>query len=222
MDLVAHTRLKTPTAVSEFLISGLSRFDNYLNELKNRFVESIEDILVSAKSDVEQYSRSIIPLVREKITKGNSQLNQTIWKFDNHVKIFIQNQTYQLTRTEESLRHEFKNFSQLQLRYLEKTTRALSATLQVIKLDYNELLQRKIQRTEKLVKNILSERIHYLELTSQKAMLTDPTRILARGYSITTYNGRALKDTDRITSKDHIETRLYKGNVISEVITILK
>ena len=222
VDLVAHTRLKTPTAVAEFLISGLTRFDNYLDDQKNRFVASIDDILLAAKSDVEHYSRSIIPLVREKISKGTSQLNQTIWKFDNHVKIFIQNQTYQLTRTEESLRHEFKNFSQIQLRYLEKTTRALSASLQAIRLNNNELLQLKIQRTEKSVKKIVSERLHYLELTSQKAMLTDPARILARGYSITTYNGRALKDTDRISSKAHIETRLYKGNIISEVITILK
>ncbi len=32
-DLVSNTRLKTPTAVAEFLISGLERFNERLNEM---------------------------------------------------------------------------------------------------------------------------------------------------------------------------------------------
>jgi exodeoxyribonuclease VII large subunit len=89
-------------------------------------------------------------------------------------------------------------------------------------LTNNDLINRKIQRSEKLVRNILSDTMLYLELAQQKAILTDPAKILARGYSITTYNGRALKDTDRITNNAIIETRLYKGNIISEVKTIIK
>ena len=221
-DMVAHTRLKTPTAVAEFLISGITQFDLHLDDLNNRFVAEIKELLLSAKNEVEQYTRTIIPLVREKITKVNSRLNQTVWKFDNHVKIFIQNQSYLLTRTEESFQHKFKNFSLQKLRDLEKMSRALSSSLQRINLINQELLMRKIQRSEKLVRNILSDKMHYLELTRQKAELNDPARILARGYSITTYNGRALKETDRITPKALIETRLYKGNIISEVVTIKK
>lgn len=34
VDLVAHTRLKTPTAVAEFLITGVAQFDLQLDELK--------------------------------------------------------------------------------------------------------------------------------------------------------------------------------------------
>jgi exodeoxyribonuclease VII large subunit len=39
-DLVANTRLKTPTAVAEFLISGLERFDERLNEMAYRLEKS--------------------------------------------------------------------------------------------------------------------------------------------------------------------------------------
>ena len=145
-----------------------------------------------------------------------------MWRFDNRLKLFIQNQTYQLARTEETFKNEFSNFSQVQLRALEKSTRALSVILQRIILINNELLKRKIQQSEKSTKNILSENLHCLELSIQKAMLTDPVKILARGYSITTYNGRALKDTDSITKNVKIETRLYKGNIISEIQTIIK
>lgn len=222
VDLVAHTRLKTPTAVAEFLISGITLFDKQLDELNKRVIAETRELLDSAKHEMEQYTHTIIPLVRGKIVKVNSRLNQTIYKFDNLVKIFIQNQNHHLVRTEETLRYEFKNFSRLQLRVLDKTTRILSATLQRFNQNNNDLLKRKIQRSEKLVRNILSDQTHYLELTRQKAMLIDPIRILARGYSITTFNGRALKNTDRLTKNSIIETKLYKGNIISEVKTIKK
>ena len=222
VDMVAHTRLKTPTAVAEFLISGITQFDIRLDELKDRFIQGIGELINSAKSDVEQLTRIIIPIVKEKIVSGNARLNKTMWRFDNRLKLFIQNQTYQLARTEETFKNEFSNFSQVQLRALEKSTRALSVILQRIILINNELLKRKIQQSEKSTKNILSENLHCLELSIQKAMLTDPVKILARGYSITTYNGRALKDTDSITKNVIIETRLYKGNIISEVQTIIK
>ena len=222
VDLVAHTRLKTPTAVAEFLISGITQFDIRLNELKNRFFQGTDELIKILKTDIEQLTRTVIPIIKEKIVSENSHLNKTIWKFDNRLKLFIQNQSYLLARTERSLKSEFKNFAQIQLRILERSTQALSVNLHRITLTNKELLKRKIQRSEKSVQNILSENLHYLELSRQKAILMDPAKVLARGYSITTYNGRALKDTDRLTINALIETKLYKGNLISEVKTIHK
>ena len=98
VDLVAHTRLKTPTAVAEFLISGVAQFDLHLDELKNSFIGIVTDLITESKNDMEQIARVIAPLTREKISKANNRLNQTIWKLDNSVKIFIQNCNYQLER----------------------------------------------------------------------------------------------------------------------------
>ena len=222
VDLVAHTRLKTPTAVAEFLISGITQFDMRLDDLKSRFAGNIEELLASAKIRVDQYTRKIIPIAQDKIGRVNNRLNQTIWKFDNYLKIFIQDQIYKLKRTEESFRYEIKDFHQIQFRALERSTRELSTVSQRIIFTNNDLLKRKIQRSDKLARYILSERILFLELAQQKALLTDPVQILARGYSITTYNGIALKDSDRIPDNSIIETRLYKGNIISEVKKTIK
>ena len=222
VDIVAHTRLKTPTAVAEFLISGVKQFDQHLDELKNSFLEIIQKMLDQTKNRIELFTRKIVPLTREKIVKGNNRLSQTIWKLDNCVKIFIQTQDHKLEKREEMVRLGFKNFTHQQLRELEKTTRALSATLRVINMNKHDQLTRKMQKSENLVRNWISEKKHFLELSYQKAMLTDPDKILARGYSITTYLGRALKDTDRLANNAVIETKLYRGNIISEVKTIIK
>lgn len=222
VDMVAHTRLKTPTAVAEFLISGVAQFDVHLDELKNNFVGIITDIIADSKNDIEQITRMIAPLTREKISKANNRLNQTIWKLDNSVKVFIQSRNYQLVRKEETVRHEFKYFAQLQLRTLERTTRTLSGTLRQIAIAKQSQLARKMQRSETLFKGAISDRRHYLELSLQMAKLTDPNKILARGYSITTYKGRALKDVNIVDNFELIETRLFNGQIISEVKSIKK
>jgi len=222
VDMVAHTRLKTPTAVAEFLISGVAQFDVHLDELKNNFVGIITDLIAESKNDIKQITRMIAPLTREKISKANNRLNQTIWKLDNSVKVFIQSRNYQLVRKEETIRHEFKYFAQLQLRMLERTTRTLSGTLQKIAIANQVQLTRKMQRSETLFKGAISNRRHYLELSLQMAKLTDPNKILARGYSITTYKGRALKDINLVDNFELIETRLFNGQIISEVKSIKK
>jgi len=220
VDMVAHTRLKTPTAVAEFLISGVAQFDLHLDEINKQFIEIVTDLIAESKNNIEQITRMIAPLTRERISKANNNLNQTIWKLDNSVKKFIQSSNYQLERKEETVRHEFKNFAQLQLRVLERTTRTLSGTLRQITIAKHDQLTRKMQRSETLFRGALSDSRHYLDLSLQMANLTDPNKILARGYSITTYNGHALKDVNLVNSEALIETRLYNGQIISEVKTI--
>ena len=220
VDLVAHTRLKTPTAVAEFLISGVAQFDLHLEDLKDRFIEIVNGLITDSKNNIEQIARLITPIAQEKISKMNSQLSRVIWKLDNSIKIFIQNQGYQLERKEKTIQMEFSNFTQHQLRILEKTARRLSDTLRKITIVNHEELTHKMQRTEKLIRFTISDSKHFLDLASQKAMLTDPNKILARGYSITTYNGRALKNTEMVNPMAIIETRLCNGHIISEVKTI--
>ena len=217
VDMVAHTRLKTPTAVAEFLISGVAQFELHLNDLRNRFTDVIEEWLAEAKRNIEQFTRVIAPLTREKLLKGFSLLNQTVWKFDKTVKKFIKNQDYQLDRKEVIIRHDFKDFTQLQLRILEKKTRFLSVILRRMTIANHDQLTRKMQKSEGLIRKIISDNRHQLELAYQKAMLIDPNQILQRGYSITTYNGKALKNADTLIPNAIIETRFYNGQIISEV-----
>src|ERR1035437_7708458 len=106
VDLVAHTRLKTPTAVAEFLINGVAQFDGRLDELKNRFIGIITELIAGSKRDMEQIVKVITPITREKISNVNYRLNQTVWKLDNSIKTFIQHQDYLLERKEETVRHE--------------------------------------------------------------------------------------------------------------------
>ncbi len=222
VDMVANTRLKTPTAVAEFLVNTLAKFDTTIDELNWHFAQKVDEILLEARSKIEFHTRAIAPILQEKITKTNTKLDQTIYKVDHLIRLFIQSKNYQLERTEEAFLQESKNFSRKQLRILERSTTILSNAVKRISLHHKELIGRKVKQSEQLIKKNLAEQFHFLELASQKAILIDPSKILARGYSITTYKGRALKTIEELKDNELIETRLAIGTIISEVKTISK
>ena len=222
VDLVAHTRLKTPTAVAEFLISGVTQFDMHLDDLNNQIISQISGMITESKSTIEQIARLIAPLTRERLLKTGNRLNQTVWKLDSSAKILIQNENYRLKKKEENIRQNFRNITQSHLRLLEKNIRILSGSLRETTNTSKEQLAFKMQRSENLIRRFISDNQHLLELSRQKAMLNDPYKILARGYSITTIHGRALKDANMVEPSGLIETRLYHGQLISEVKTIKK
>ncbi len=65
---------------------------------------------------------------------------------------------------------------------------------------------------------VLRQENHRMELLVSKVSALDPQRLLDRGYSITTYQGRAVKDPALLPSGSVIETRLKKGKLTSKVI----
>ena len=220
VDLVAHTRLKTPTAVAEFLIGSLARFEQDLDELSNGFKAGAYGMLLSARNLVDQFARVLAPLTREKISKKQVQLNQTVWKIDNSVKRYIKYNSAQLERKEEFIRHEFLNFIIKRSRILEKISRQLTSSVLRLTTGKTQQLSREWQRCEKLIGEVISKNWHHLELSMQKAKLTDPHNILSRGYSITIYNGHVLKNISDVKNETILETRLYNGTIESKIINI--
>ncbi len=67
LDLVAHTRLKTPTAVAEFLLSGMNAVEYELNELSQRLrratllqLQTQDHALTKLKANLEHKSLALI------------------------------------------------------------------------------------------------------------------------------------------------------------------
>ena len=86
---------------------------------------------------------------------------------------------------------------------------SLVKTRQESKLDIFE------QRMRTSIDRRLTSESHKIELISEKLKALDPTLLLARGYSITMLNGRAVKDASTLPPGTEIETRLAKGTIHS-------
>jgi exodeoxyribonuclease VII large subunit len=75
-------------------------------------------------------------------------------------------------------------------------------------------------RLSPLATRFLETRIHHFELLEQRAISFDPQLILNRGYSLTTLNGKAVKNAAALKAGDKIETRLATGKLTSTVIRV--
>lgn len=151
LDMVSHTRVKTPTAAAAFLIDHLKEVLDVIDASQER----------------------ITSLALQKLSTLHSQFSivqETIPRLFSIVK-----------------------------------------TRQEAKLDafYQRLLTA-------LDRRLTSER-HRMELMEEKVKALDPTLLLKRGYSITLFNGRAVRDPQMLKEGDEIETRIEKGVIISKV-----
>ena len=77
-----------------------------------------------------------------------------------------------------------------------------------------DTLQRTVETASK--RKIDTER-HRLELLAQRIEAENPERLLRRGYSITTYNGKAVRDAAQLPKGALVETHVEKGKFKSRV-----
>jgi len=75
-------------------------------------------------------------------------------------------------------------------------------------------------RLPMLIERRLTSERHRLQLMDEKLKAFDPTLLLARGYSITMHNGRAVKDASQLPPGAEIETRLAKGTIHSVIKSV--
>lgn len=77
-----------------------------------------------------------------------------------------------------------------------------------------DMLERQLKPS---LQRIFINNSHRLDMLQQRLKALDPDILLARGYSITMHNGRAVTDATSLKAGDEIVTRLAKGEVKSVV-----
>ena len=98
------------------------------------------------------------------------------------------------------------------------SNRMLSAIQQRI-VEHQARLHSAEERIPILIDRHLMAEQHHLQLIEEKTKALDPSLLLARGYSITLHQGKAVKDVSTLQPGDEIETRLAKGTIHSKVIS---
>ena len=196
VDIVAHTRLKTPTAAAEFLIARFKDAENYINELQNQIIEICSEIINKEKDKISRFALLITPVVNETISKNYNKINV--------VQINMLNSSKRLISL-----------------HIKKT----DLLSQKIKSLYREYVIKNSQWFVFLYKNLqqycagyLSNKNYRLEILEKKNHYLNPQNILKRGYSITLHNGIHIKTPDELRNEDLIDTILYKGKIKSKVI----
>lgn len=150
-DMTAHTKMKTPTAVAEFLISGVRSFEEKIVNIQHSFIATTEKLLKDSAHELN-YLTQRLSFVPARITAA--------------------------------YRHKLL------------------------------MLQRDIKGH---ILNFISKEDNRLNKLEQAIRLLDPSNVIKRGYSITRFNGKIVRDAEAIKDGAIISTLLYNGTITSVV-----
>jgi len=222
IDMVAHTRMKTPTAVAEFLIAGALQFSQELNELEKHFMDLITDQLDDHKNRLNDAADQLKLLVNQMIVSQQNRLNIASIQLANRTETFLKDQQLALKQLMTETKNQTNRFVTRQNHLLDRSGNKLNFIFreQVLK-NKNLLNQFKHLIKIRSLETIRTEKKN-LNLIQEKLRLVDPQNIIKRGYSLTMLNGKIVKSINQVKEGDLLETRLSDGTVESTVEKIIR
>ncbi len=86
-DLVAHTKLKTPTAVAEFLINGMRSIDELLDRYFSQIYHSTQAQLSAHQKELDSKTQQIKSLSREMVRQHTLRIGYLKDRLKTHTKL---------------------------------------------------------------------------------------------------------------------------------------
>ena len=218
IDLVAHTRLKTPTAVAEFLIKGMERFYDRMLEMENEIVQLSRELIDSHKKELEQAALNLNNTVTGFINNNQVHLTRKVNLIQRSVKQF----SFQKENELNNLKHDVK--SKVLMRFavskslLLQKQRTLKYAVHESILKQNTVLVHIKDLVAGQAKRMIFKEQERIHLNENTIRLINPLNVLKRGYTITLKDGKIVKSTRQININEDIETRFADGIVKSKIV----
>lgn len=188
-DMVAHTRLKTPTAVAEYLIDILLTLDENIDRIQNQMLEKCTSIVNENKILLLKNAHKLQNTVAERLNNETKSITKTYIQYVNTVKAKLSKSGNSLIRTAAQL--EQKSYMRIQR-------------------ELNQTEKLRVQLTNNFKTQLKTAKFN-LEIAENKINLNNPLVVMQKGYSITTHNGKVVKNSGDLASGDKIETLFYQG-----------
>ncbi len=194
-DMVAHTRLKTPTAVAEYIIEHFERFNAYLHDLKDQFIDETKTLISNEKRRLEVAALKFHPVVTKSLSNYKQFNIEAGQRLDFAVKGYFDKQQLFFSRTKESLNYLTKKIIRNGFSNLDFSSKQLSIE----------------------VSAFLKSQHQQLKLLDRTIKLSDPKKLLKKGYSISKINDQLIKDADQVKVGDEMQTLTHNGKIISRI-----
>lgn len=243
-DLVAHTRLKTPTAVANFLIDRFRSAEEHVEGLFDSIRMFSSQQLKLTDDKLERISLKLSNLTKDYLQSGREKLEQLSRGFLMKPKAFLDAQKHQVSDIEQELKSQTKDLlhqRQIQLnelsvcvegksqRYLHMKEHELNHLVHCVETEAKDMLKKEqllfTKRSNKLqfnTNNKLQEQKHRLNLLELSIQANDPEKLLLRGFTLTLVNGKIIKSVNQVRNGDVIETKMQNGTLHSMVVNIDK
>jgi len=195
LDEIAHTRMKTPTAVASFFIDTLrSSFDNVLG-IVDRVAHYANDCLQGEHRRLVNCEAMLPALAETRLTAARALLDREMTR----IPVLVQSR---LNTARGRLDSILRLVGALSEANTSQASRSIDALKDRLAVSVDVALRREMIKLENLagLVDVLS-----------------PSNTLRRGYSITRVEGKAVTDADGLKTGQTIETEFRHGRVSSIV-----
>lgn len=216
-DLVAHTKMKTPTAVAEFLITGVARFYENILNIESEIIQRTRDILHEHNRFLETIVSGINTEGQLFLSTKKGQLNKAIFRFKTVASQFVYQKGKHLNEVENDFKYHSKSFLAKKENEISNVSHGLAYGVgHFLQKEQNNLSNVSLILKNDLQKQFAIER-NRLTLDEKSIQLLDPKNILERGYTLTLRDGEIIKSKKMLKSGDEIETTFVDGKVKSKI-----
>lgn len=191
LDIVAHTRAKTPTAVAEFLIKKMMDTAVELSDLEENIVLATNNIISEHSVIMQSFYSRFSYITKDMVKDRIAVLNLYAEKLKSRVRDKTSKEFASIILFANRLSYLGRGRDKEQLRVLNSIEDKLKIAAVKLLTEQNYKLREKEQ---------------YLELVS-------PDNILKKGYTITLKNKKIIKHAGELTSGDKLLTRFHDGEV---------
>jgi exodeoxyribonuclease VII large subunit len=195
-DLVSNRPLKTPTAVADYLIGCAAETENHILEMISSVRDHTEHIIKDKHALLDKFRNKLVPLVSYVVKEKRQKLSEKIFELITFGKEFTHKAS--LSPANQSSR----------LISSAKTT----LNINQLKLDRSS---ENLRTKSKNYIDINSGKVNFLQNTVN---ILNPENVLKRGYTITSINGKILKEKQHLKAEDIIDTHFSDGTVKSRIL----
>ena len=174
LDMISHTRVKTPTAAAAFLVAHLKLASERVEKASQRVAANVRGRMEVERMRIARLAQAIPALFSVVKSRQEARIDKLFTTIAN--------------KAATALQREHKR-------------------LEVLTVKQAMLVERR-----------MSGERHRLQLLEQRVEAQDPAKLLKKGYSITLYEGKAVKDADMLPAGARVVTRVERGTFVSEVV----
>lgn len=195
LDEIAHTRMKTPTAVAAFFIDTLRSAYAAVGQMVEWIARYSSDRVAGELRRLDNAQGLLPALAKARISSAQARLDMELTRIPALVES-------RLAGARGVLDREMMRIPVIVESRLKSAGSKLDALSQLMAVAADGVVRRSAARLDSLggLIDVLS-----------------PDNTLRRGYSITRVNGHAVTDTSRLNPGDLLETQLASGRVTSTV-----
>ena len=216
-DLVAHTRLKTPTAVAEFLVQGLQRFLDHLEEKTTEVIHLVKEITSREEIQIERLAGKVIRSGTAYLGLRSGQVSQLVSRLHRGVQHYNYKNGIELNNIRHRLTHLTEIFIRVNQTRADTKIRNLEVLTGRLLVRKEDQVARGMENLRLLVNEMIIREKTKLKGLSKNLQLLKPEVILKRGYTLSLQDGKIVKRLKDLQPESEMETRFSDGSAFSEI-----